>query len=83
LKSISTVWLFTQCFGQRLFVFDRATRVGRNNHRALRRMCYLTIWCNALHLLHPASKIKHDFVGSCCRIIDTVYSLPSRHVWFR
>ncbi|WP_430232895.1 hypothetical protein [Nitrosomonas communis] len=33
-EHIDTVWLFTQCFGQRLFVFDRATRVGRNNHRA-------------------------------------------------
>ncbi|WP_430233214.1 hypothetical protein, partial [Nitrosomonas communis] len=33
--------MFTQCLAQRLFVFDRATRVGRNNHRALCRMCYL------------------------------------------
>ncbi|WP_175492016.1 hypothetical protein [Nitrosomonas sp. Nm34] len=31
----------------------------------------------------PIQLIKHDFVGSSCRTTDIVYSLPSRHIWFR
>ena len=33
-------------------------------------------------LIAPYQLIKHDFVGSSCRTIDIVYSLPSRHIWF-